>query len=139
VDVTKTDQIGNSFVKSLLVAGGHRQLAGIDYQEVFAPVVRGQTIRFLLAIGTLLDLEIRQIDFDTVFFNSTLSDDVYMSQPKMFDDGSNRVSKLLRGIYGLAQSPREWFKTLSLFLISKLECLPTQLSLSIENNIEAGL
>jgi transposase InsO family protein len=108
VDVEKVDNMGNTFIKSRLVAGGHRQEYGKDFTEVFAPVVKSQIIRLFLAIATKLDLEVRQIDFDTAFLNSDLKEEVYMAQPKMFEDGTDRVCKLRKGLYGLVQSPKAW-------------------------------
>lgn len=50
--------------------------------------MKSQTIRILLAIGTYENLEVRQIDFVTAFLNADLEEEVYMRQPKEFEDGT---------------------------------------------------
>ena len=62
---------------------GDRQKYGIDYQLVFAPTVKYQTLRTLLALAAYYDLEIEQFDVVTAFRNAELTDveDVYMAQP----------------------------------------------------------
>ncbi len=67
--------------KARLVVGGHKQTFGIDYEETFAPVVKCQSIRILLALATVHDWEVYQMDFVTAFLNATLSEEIYMEQP----------------------------------------------------------
>lgn len=87
---------------------------GIDYQVVFAPTVKYQTLRTLLALAAFYDLEAEQFDVVTAFLNAKLTDvdDVYMAQPdgyvKYDKDGTPFVCKLQRALYGLKQAPREW-------------------------------
>ncbi len=54
--------------KARWVAKGYSQQFGIDYDETFAPVVRLENLRFLLALATMYDLQIDQIDVDSAFF-----------------------------------------------------------------------
>ena len=54
----------------------------MDFNEVFAPVARFTTIRTVLALTTLLDLELHQLDVKTAFLNGTLSEEIYMAQPE---------------------------------------------------------
>ncbi|GBN11114.1 hypothetical protein AVEN_248401-1 [Araneus ventricosus] len=49
------------------------------------------------------------MDVKTVFLNRDLDDVVYMSQPQSYDDGKGRVCKLNKSVYGLEQTPRQWF------------------------------
>ena len=53
--------------KARLVAKGYSQQAGVDYFEVFSGVVRLETLRILLAIAAILDLEVEQMDFKSAF------------------------------------------------------------------------
>ncbi|KAE8179295.1 hypothetical protein A4X06_0g9825 [Tilletia controversa] len=95
--------------KARLVAQGFSQKAGIDYDETFAPVARLTTIRILIAIALRHGMKIWSMDVVTAYLNGTISDDIYMSQLPHYDDGTGRVCKLLRSLYGLKQSGREWF------------------------------
>ncbi|GJP87088.1 hypothetical protein CLOP_g17058 [Closterium sp. NIES-67] len=76
--------------KSRLVARGFQQTKGKDYDEVFAPVGKGTTLRVLLAIAALLGWKIRQMDIVTAFLNGIILEEVYMKQPEGLDDGSGR-------------------------------------------------
>ena len=72
--------------KAPLVAQGFTQEQGIDYQEVFAPVVRYTDARSLLALAHNLDLEVHQMDVRTAFLQGRLDADIYMKQPNGYVD-----------------------------------------------------
>lgn len=61
----------------------------------------------------------RQLDFKTAFLNGSLDETIYMEQPPGFVDPNHPdwVCELLRSLYGLKQSPRQWNKALHLALI----------------------
>ncbi|GJP55983.1 hypothetical protein CLOM_g15020 [Closterium sp. NIES-68] len=61
----------------------------------------GTTLRVLLAIAALLGWKIRQMDIVTAFLNGIIMEEVYMKQPEGLDDGSGRVCRLKKAIYGL--------------------------------------
>jgi len=94
--------------KARLVARGFSQTKGIDYFETFAPVVRYESVRIILSIAAKHNMELMQFDIKTAFLNSPIEEDIYMQQPEGYEDGSNRVCHLKRGIYGLKQSSRNW-------------------------------
>ena len=48
--------------KARLVAQGFSQSLGDDYLETFSPTIRAKSLRVLLVISALEDLEIKQID-----------------------------------------------------------------------------
>ncbi|GJP51976.1 hypothetical protein CLOM_g11102, partial [Closterium sp. NIES-68] len=104
--------------KSRLVARGFQQTKGKDYDEVFAPVGKGTTLRVLLAIAALLGWKIRQMDIVTAFLNGIIMEEVYMKQPEGLDDGSGRVCRLKKAIYGLKQAPRAWYHKLEEALLA---------------------
>ena len=105
--------------KARLVAQGFTQTQGLDYEEVYSPVARFQTIRSLLALGNTLDLEIHQMDVCTAFLNGELDCEVYMEQPQGYSNGDiNYVCKLKKGLYGLKQAARCWNKTLDEYMKS---------------------
>ncbi|GJP50670.1 hypothetical protein CLOM_g9807 [Closterium sp. NIES-68] len=104
--------------KSRLVARGFQQTKGKDYDEVFAPVGKGTTLRVLLAIAALLGWKIRQMDIVTAFLNGIIMEEVYMKQPEGLDDGSGRVCRLKKAIYGLKQALRAWYHKLEEALLA---------------------
>ena len=106
--------------KARLVAQGYSQTEGIDYNEVFSPVVRNTSIRSLLALANILDWEIHQMDVTTAFLQGDLTDEIYMKQPEGYRSRENPdyVCKLKKSLYGLKQSARCWNSTLDSFLKS---------------------
>lgn len=110
---TKRDEKGNILrYKARFVAKGCAQKFGQDYVETFAPVVRYSTIRLLMALAVKRGLKVDQMDAITAFLQGDLSEVIYVEQPESFTDGTNRVGKLNRAMYGLKQAGREWNRTL---------------------------
>lgn len=70
--------------KSRLVAKGYTQRHGIDFKEVFAPVARIETIRFIIALAASHDWEAHHLDDKTAFLHGDLKKDVYVAQPEGF-------------------------------------------------------
>ena len=64
----------------------YSQSEGIDYQEVFSPVARYNSIRSLLAVANLCDWEIHQMDVKTAFLQGDLEEEIYMRQPDGYID-----------------------------------------------------
>ncbi|GKA11943.1 putative ribonuclease H-like domain-containing protein [Tanacetum coccineum] len=105
--------------KARLVAQGHRQEEGIDYDEVFAPVARIEAIRIFLAFASFMGFIVYQMDVKSAFLYGTIEEEVYVSQPPGFVDPKfpNKVYKVQKALYGLHQAPRAWYATLSTFLL----------------------
>ncbi|KAL1448085.1 hypothetical protein WDU94_013979 [Cyamophila willieti] len=93
--------------KARLVAKGYSQQEGIDYEEVFAPVVRHTSIRLLLALAVELNLSIDQMDVVTAFLHPKLDEEIYMELPRD-DQFDGKCCKLLKSIYGLKQASHVW-------------------------------
>ncbi|GKA19499.1 putative ribonuclease H-like domain-containing protein [Tanacetum coccineum] len=104
--------------KARLVAQGHRQEEGIDYDEVFAPVARIEAIRLFLAFASFMGFIVYQMDVKSAFLYGTIDEEVYVSQPPGFVDPDHptKVYKVVKALYGLHQAPRAWYATLSSFL-----------------------
>ncbi|CAM8932459.1 unnamed protein product [Rhodiola kirilowii] len=72
--------------KTRLVAKGFTQKEGIDYPKIFAPVVKLKTIRIMLALDVINDLELEQLDVKTAFLHGELDEQIYIKQPPGFVD-----------------------------------------------------
>lgn len=108
---------GEKRFKARLVAKGYSQKFGIDYEETFSPVVRTTTLRIMFALSVEWDMQIHQMDAITAFLQGDLHEEVYMDQPERYEDGTRRVCKLNKAIYGLKQAGRQWNIKLSVSLI----------------------
>ena len=100
--------------KARLVARGFSQVEGLDYSETFSPVLRMASFRLLMALATILDLEVHHLDVQTAFLHGDLPEEIYMSQPPGFESHSQpyNVCWLDGSLNGLKQSPRLWFQNL---------------------------
>jgi len=100
------------------VARGFTQRHGVDYDEVFSPVTRLGSVRCIIGIAASGNLKLTQFDVYSAFLYGRLQATVYMQQPEGYQDGSGRVCKLKRSLYGLKQTSRVWNQTFSDFLVS---------------------
>jgi hypothetical protein len=105
-------------LKARLCARGFEQVEGRDYFETFAPVVQWLTVRLILVMTIIMGLENKQIDYTAAFVQAPIDTDVYIEMPRMFST-EGKVWKLRKSIYGLKQSPRNYF----LHMKQKLEKL----------------
>ena len=119
VFVRKYDKDGNlQKYKARLVARGFSQVPGMDFNETFSPVVRLETIRAILALAVAEDWEIQQMDVKGAYLHGTLKEEIYMDQPDGYSDGTSRLCRLIKTIYGLKQSGREWNEELDMKLLT---------------------
>lgn len=99
--------------KARLVAGGHRQKYGIDYDEIYSPVVDFSIIRFCFSyFVSKLKWIHRQIDVKGAYLYGNLSHEIYMRQPPGFEK-EGKTLLLNKSLYGLHQSGLEWFRELN--------------------------
>uniref|UniRef100_A0ACD5Z920 Uncharacterized protein n=1 Tax=Avena sativa TaxID=4498 RepID=A0ACD5Z920_AVESA len=96
--------------KARLVAKGYVQRQGIDFEEVFAPVARMETVKLILAVAAQLGWQAHHLDVKSAFLNGELQEEVYVCQPPGFEKKGqdNKVLKLNKALYGLRQAPRAW-------------------------------
>nr|GEW34200.1 putative ribonuclease H-like domain-containing protein [Tanacetum cinerariifolium] len=124
--------------KARLVAQGHTKKEGIDYEEVFAPVVRIEVIRLFLAYASFMGFMVYQMDVKSAFLYGTIEEEVYVCQPLGFEDPDypDKVYKVVKALYGLHQAPRAWKKViitkatvreaLRLDDAESIDCLPNE-------------
>nr|GEY59245.1 hypothetical protein [Tanacetum cinerariifolium] len=75
--------------KARLLAQGHRKEEGIDYDEVFTPVARIEAIRLFLAFASYMGFMVYQMDVKSAFLYGEIEEEVYVTQPKGFEDPYN--------------------------------------------------
>nr|KYP31853.1 Retrovirus-related Pol polyprotein from transposon TNT 1-94 [Cajanus cajan] len=104
--------------KARIVVKGCNQKKGIDFEEIFSPVVKMTSIRAILGLAAKLDLEIEQLDVKTAFLHGDLEEEIYMEQPEGFAEPGKEhlVCRLKKSLYGLKQAPRQWYKKFDLFM-----------------------
>lgn len=97
------------------MAKGYAQEHGIDYDEVYAPVTRLETVRLLLALPAKNCWQVHHLDVKTAFLNGEINEDVFVAQPVGFEKHGQEhlVYKLRKALYGLRQAPRAWYAKLN--------------------------
>jgi hypothetical protein len=108
----KEDNKGGSIYKACLVAQGFSQVPGVDYGATFAPVIKPTSVRLIAALANKHDWEIDTFDAKRAFLWGVLKEEIYMHQPKGFEEGDwhEVVWLMLQAIYGLKQSALEWYE-----------------------------
>lgn len=112
---------GKPNYKARLVAKGFKQYQGVDFDEIFSPVVRMTTLRCVLPL-VAKDMDLVQMDVKTTFLHDDLHEDIYMHQQEGFVDKGKKhllVCKLKKSLYGLKQAPRECYHKFHAFMLSQ--------------------
>ena len=93
------------------MAGGHRQVEGVNYSETFSAAAKMPTVCAVLANTTQQDWEIEHVDVKSAYLNALLKETVYMKAPHgvLKSKQKGKVLRLLKGLYGLKQAGRGWY------------------------------
>jgi hypothetical protein len=96
--------------KARLVAKGYVQKQGVDYEEVFAPIARLDTVKFILALAANRGWQVHHLDVKSAFLHGVLEEEVYVKQPDGYEVKGKEgfVLKLNKALYVLKQAPRAW-------------------------------
>jgi len=99
---------------------GFSQIEGIDYEEIFSPVIRYETIRLMFALIALENMYMTGLDVKTAFLYGKLKEEIYMKQPEGFVVKSqpNKVMHLKRARYRLKQASLAWWQELEEFMLT---------------------
>ena len=115
----KEEDGGKNFFKSKLVVKGFAQKKGIDFDEIFSPVVKMTSIHTILSLVDTEDLHLeQQLDVKTTFLHEDLDEKIYMSQPQGFEVKvkEDSVCRLKKSLYGLKQAPWQWYMKFDRFI-----------------------
>lgn len=127
--------------KVRFVGQGYSQIPGIDFNKTFAPTVQHKFLKIFLAISTLFNLLVEQIDIIRTYLESLMGDNklpIFMKLPSRMRDlqsvRAGLVSKFLKGIYELKQSGRLWNqKVIGFFKTLRFKLLNTDPNILIAN------
>ena len=97
----KWDGQGCSIYKTRLVAKGFVQQPDRDYGDTYAPVSSIVTLRCLLSVAAARDYDIWQVDIKNAFLHGAIDRELYIQQPEGYRDGTDKVLKLRKALYGL--------------------------------------
>lgn len=106
----KEDNKGGPIHKAHLVAQGFSQIPGVDYSATFTPIIKTASMCLIAALTCKNKWVLHSFDAKRAFLWGVLKEELYMRQPKGFEEGDWRVQVwcMLRTIYGLKQSAMEW-------------------------------
>jgi hypothetical protein len=114
----KEEDGGEKRYKARLVVKGFAQKKGIDFDEIFSPVVKMTSIRTILSLVVVEYLHLEQLDVKTTFLHGDLEEEIYMLQPQGYEvkGKENLVCRLKKSLYGLKQAPRQWYLKFDRFM-----------------------
>jgi len=100
--------------KARLVAKGFSQIEGLDFDEIFSPVVWFALVHTILTLAVLEKWKIKGLDVKSAFLYGMLDEELYMEQPQGFKVPGNehKVLCLKKAIYGLKQAACTWWHEL---------------------------
>jgi len=96
--------------RARLVACGYSQISGVDFHQVFSPVVNDVTFRIMLIAKMIMKLDSYQFDVETAFLLGELDEEIYMECPPGMGALADECLRLLKCIYGLVQAARQFYK-----------------------------
>ena len=93
--------------KVRLVAKSFTKQKG-DFFDTYSLVVKVSSIRIFLALASIHNMFIHQMDVKTAFLNGDLEEEIYMNQPEEFiaKGQEKKVCKLVKSLYSLKQAPK---------------------------------
>jgi hypothetical protein len=107
----KEEDGGEKRYKARLFVKGFAQKKGIDFDEIFYPVVKMTSIRTILNLVVVENFHIEQLYVKKTFLHGDLEEEIYMQQPQGYEvkGKENLVCRLKKSLYGLKKAPRQWY------------------------------
>jgi hypothetical protein len=121
---------GDGMFKARLVACGYSQIPGLDFTDVYSPVVHDATFRIMLVAELKWKLKSKVVDVESAFLNCNLEEKIYMDCLDGTEHDPEDCLLLLKAIYGLVQSARQFFKKFVLIL-GKIGFVPSSADLRL--------
>ena len=114
----KEEDGGKKRYKAKLVVKGLAKKKGIEFYEMFYPIVKMNSIRTILSLVTVEDLHIEQLDVKTTFLHGDLEEEIYMQHPQGYEvkGKEDLVCRLKKSLYGLKQAARKWYLNFDKFM-----------------------
>jgi hypothetical protein len=103
-----------------VVTKGFFQTFNIDYNDIFSPIIKYDSIWSVLAIIARKDLDIIQFEIKITFLYVDLNEEIYICQPESLIVGGSedKVCLFHKSVYGFKQASKEWNKWFNDFLVS---------------------
>ncbi|VDB86952.1 unnamed protein product [Peniophora sp. CBMAI 1063] len=109
------DEKPDGCIKARLVIKSFSQIEGIDFDQVFSPIVRFESLRLILGLCTLKNMHILGLNVCNAYLYAELNEEIYMEQPQGFKipGKEHLVIRLRHALYGLKQAGLKWWKTMT--------------------------
>ena len=111
----KADGSINKYKARLLVKV-YKQKEGVDYFDTYSPITRITSIRMLMAIAVLHNLEIHQMDVKTASLNDELNEEIYMEQLEGFivPGQEKKVCRFVKSLMDLSKLQNNGMRNLTM-------------------------
>ena len=115
----KETRATGSFAKARIVAKGFAQVCGLSVTDLYAPTGKNVVFRLLLVLMLCYGLLCNHIDVNTAFLYADLAVPVYLQAFPGYELPPGKCLKAVKAIYGLRNSPKAWFDTISAYVKSQ--------------------
>jgi hypothetical protein len=124
--------------KARLVARGFTQKHGVNYEETFAPTIRLDAMRIILALAAKKGWKVHQMDAVAAFLAARLREEIFMKVPIELQQYFGKYVQILKSLYGLKQAARMWYLLVSDFL-KKIGFSPMAVDPTVFRHTESGV
>jgi hypothetical protein len=124
--------------KARLVARGFTQKHGVNYEETFAPTIRLDAMRIILALAAKQGWKVYQMDAVAAFLAADLKEKIFMKVPTELQQYFGKYVQILKSLYGLKQAARMWYLLVSDYL-KEIGFSPMAVDPTIFRHTESGV